>query len=87
LTALAGDVATWYDRSAEHLLRGGTPPRPAEHPAPMDWPDNLGQDLYIVADLRAWLDGLREDLTNMTGRPEPGDELRIQVARVADGAT
>ncbi len=40
-----------------------------------------------MADLRAWLDGLREDLTNITGRPEPGDSLKVRVARVADGAT
>ncbi|WP_250002682.1 FUSC family protein [Actinoplanes sp. M2I2] len=87
LTALAADVAGWYDRSAEQLLRNETPPRPGEQKGPMAWPDDLGQDLYIVADLRAWLDGLREDLTNMTGRPEPGDDLRAQVSRVADGAT
>ncbi|WP_250037958.1 FUSC family protein [Paractinoplanes maris] len=87
LTALSGDVATWYDRSAERLLLGESPSPPGAHPAPMEWPDNLGQDLYIVADLRAWLDGLREDLTNMTGRPEPGDDLRVKVSRVADGAT
>ncbi len=87
LTALAADVATCYDHSAERLLQGGTPARPPERPAPTVWPDDLGQDLYIVADLRVWLDGLREDLGNITGRPEPGGDLRDRVARVADGAT
>ena len=87
LTALADDVAACYDDAAERLLRNETPGRPPDRPAPPRWPDDLGQDLYIVADLRAWLDGLREDLTNMTGRPEPGDEIRVRVSRVADGAT
>ncbi|MCM4084099.1 FUSC family protein [Paractinoplanes hotanensis] len=87
LTALADDVAACYDDAAGRLLRNETPGRPPDRPAPPRWPDDLGQDLYIVADLRAWLDGLREDLTNMTGRPEPGDEIRVRVSRVADGAT
>ncbi|MBB4690247.1 FUSC family protein [Paractinoplanes abujensis] len=87
LTALAEDVAASYDRSAAKLMRGETPPRPPARTAPQEWPDDLGQDLYIIADLRVWLDGLREDLINITGRPEPGDALRDRVARVADGAT
>ncbi|MBU2668486.1 FUSC family protein [Actinoplanes bogorensis] len=86
LTTLAASVATCYDRSAGALMRGETPPRPPVPPA-TEWPDDLGQDLYIVADLRVWLDGLREDLTNITGRPEPADDLRTRVAQVADGAT
>ena len=45
------------------------------------------EDERFRTDLRVWLDGLREDLTNMTGREEPGDDLRDRVARVADGAT
>ncbi|MBL7258347.1 FUSC family protein [Paractinoplanes lichenicola] len=87
LTALAGDVAECYDRSAAQLMRGETPSRPPASPPPEEWPDDLGQDLYIIADLRVWLDGLREDLITMTGRPEPGDDLRDRVAHVADGAT
>lgn len=87
LTMLAGSVATSYDRAGEQLLQFGTPVRPPEPPTPASWPDDLGQDLYTVTDLRVWLDGLSEDLQNMTGRPEPGDDLRNRVARVADGAT
>ncbi|MBM2621375.1 FUSC family protein [Actinoplanes sp. LDG1-06] len=86
LTTLAGSVAGCYDRSASALQRHETPPRPPSATS-QQWPDDLGQDLYIIADLRVWLDGLREDLINVTGRPEPGDDLRDRVARVADGAT
>jgi len=93
LSMLAGEVAANYDRSGELLRQNRTPARPPDPPAPVPWPDDLGQDLYIVSDLRVWLDGLREDLLGMTGRPEPGaeldpgTELRTRVARVADGAT
>ena len=88
LTTAAGEVAGRYDRAADRLLRhdlsgAGTEPPPA----PATWPTDLGQDLYIVADLRVWLDGLREDIDRITGRTEPGDELLTRVGRVADGAT
>jgi len=90
LTAAAAEVASRYDRTGAALLahdrsfaeRAAEPP-----PAPMVWPTDLGQDLYIIADLRAWLDGLREDLARIGGVPEPGEDLRRRVTRVADGAT
>jgi hypothetical protein len=50
------------------------------------WPTDLGQDLYVIADLRTWLDGLREDIAAITGRPEGIDGLRGRVAELADGA-
>ncbi|MEU4237392.1 FUSC family protein [Actinoplanes sp. NPDC026619] len=86
LTSTAADVAGRYDRAAEGLLQHRrTPVEPA--PAAVQWPTDLGQDLYIIADLRAWLDGLRADIGRIAGLPEPGDELRRRVERVADGAT
>jgi uncharacterized membrane protein YccC len=100
LTASAADVAGRYEHVALGLLtrdRGAlTEPQPA--PPELVWPTDLGQDLYHLADLRAWLDGLRDDLGRIMGTPEPtpaADDhptedpsvLRVRVARVADGAT
>ncbi|GAA0579662.1 FUSC family protein [Paractinoplanes ferrugineus] len=61
LTATAADVAGRFDQVAEDLLRHR---RSAVPPArsPVRWPTDLGQDLYVIADLRVWLDGLREDI-------------------------
>jgi uncharacterized membrane protein YccC len=90
LTATAWDVAQRYERAAEGLLRHDREParRPArERAAPVEWPTNLGHDLYVIADLRAWLDGLRDDIGRIGGRPEPSGGLRDRVAQVADGAT
>ena len=42
-------------------------------PGDLQWPDDLGQDLYHLADLRVWLDGLRDDLTRITA---PADAPR-----------
>jgi hypothetical protein len=85
LTATAWDVAQRYERAAEGLLahdrefaRLAAQPR-AE---PVEWPTDLGQDLYILADLRAWLDGLRDDIARIRGVPEPVDGLQKRAARV-----
>jgi uncharacterized membrane protein YccC len=84
LTVAAADVAGRYERAGEALLRHGD--RPAEGPPePIAWPTDLGQDLYVIADVRVWLDGLREDVARIGGVPEP--DLRARVTRVADGAT
>jgi hypothetical protein len=61
-------------------------------PPPAEWPTNLGQNLYALADLRVWLDGLRADLGRIAGTAEPAPsdastELGVRVARLADGAT
>jgi uncharacterized membrane protein YccC len=68
LTSTADDVAGRYDRTAQGLLEHRrTPAEP--RPAPVEWPTDLGQDLYIIADLRVWLDGLREDIGRIHGLP------------------
>jgi uncharacterized membrane protein YccC len=86
LTEEAADTAGRYDRAADGLRRrlGTGPAEPP--PAAVRWPTDLGQDLYIIADLRVWLDGLREDLGAIRGRPEGVGGLRARVAQVADGA-
>jgi uncharacterized membrane protein YccC len=92
LAASAADVAARYERVAEGLRRrdrAAVTARPAD-PPPAEWPTNLGQNLYHLADLRVWLDGLREDLGRIAGTPEPAPsgvstELGIRVARLADG--
>jgi hypothetical protein len=61
LTDVAADVAGRYHRAAGEL-RHAVPEPALPLPAPPDWPTDLGQDLYVIADLRAWLEGLREDV-------------------------
>ena len=85
LTATAWDVAQRYERAAEGLLahdREFARLAAQQRPEPVEWPTDLGQDLYILADLRAWLDGLRDDIARVRGVPEPIDGLRRRVARV-----
>ena len=67
LSAEADDVAARYEQVADALLRrdhavlGAAPPEPPRG----DWPTNLGTDLYHLADLHVWLDGLRDDLARI----------------------
>jgi hypothetical protein len=95
LTVAADDVAARYERLADGLRRRDRDVVLApQAPAPeLSWPTDLGQDLYHLADLRVWLDGLRDDLGRVAGagEPAPGDardpaHLRVRVAGVADGA-
>jgi hypothetical protein len=51
------------DRAA---IRDAAPP-----PGDLEWPDELGQDLHQLAELRVWLDGLRDDLTRITVPADP----------------
>jgi uncharacterized membrane protein YccC len=87
LKAAAADVAARYERVAGGLLNHDRPAliEPLPDPPPTDWPTDLGQDLYHVADLRVWLDGLREDLGRVIGRPDAEADLPARAARVADG--
>jgi uncharacterized membrane protein YccC len=94
LSAAAADVAGRYERVADGLLRRdrAAVTHRLAGPPPTDWPTDLGQHLYHLADLRVWLDGLRDDLGRIAGTPEraPSGEptdVRIRVTRLADGAT
>ena len=89
LTVVAADVAARYDRRAVALFQDDEElaRRPIPEPEPVVWPTNLGQDLYVISDLRVWLDGLREDIDRIGGIPEPGDSVRARVAELADGAS
>jgi hypothetical protein len=92
LKAVADDVAGRYDLAADGLLRHdrAEPAHRSPPPAEADWPTDLGRDLYHVADLRVWLDGLRDDLGRIadTAPPEPDPaDLRLRVTHLADGAT
>ncbi|GAA1832683.1 FUSC family protein [Pseudonocardia ailaonensis] len=92
LDAAAADVASRFEHVALGLARRDrtalTAPTLA-HPT-LTWPTNLGADLYHLADLRAWLDGLREDLSRVTGRAESAEEvaqeqdLDARLANLAD---
>jgi hypothetical protein len=93
LTASATDVAIRYEHVAVGLLTRDREAlaEPAPPPPAVSWPTDLGQDLYHLADLRVWLDSLRDDLGRIRGTPEPAPSaetaaLRVRVARVADGA-
>ena len=45
-----------------------------------DWPTNLGTDLYHLADLHVWLDGLRDDLGRI-----PATRRRVRANRPGAG--
>ncbi len=64
LSAEADDVAARYEQVADALLRGDHAVLGSAPPGPPrgDWPTNLGTDLYHLADLHVWLDGLHDDL-------------------------
>jgi hypothetical protein len=76
LTVASDDVAARYDRVAGALARRDRSVLTAPPPDPprSDWPTNLGADLYHLADLHVWLDGLRDDLAripvDMQQRPQ-----------------
>jgi uncharacterized membrane protein YccC len=89
LTAAAEDVAGRFRDVSDRLLHRqwpAGPPTPAQQPT--DWPTDLAQDLYHLADLRVWLDGLRADLNRVVTSTEPGaaGEPAIRIMRPADRA-
>jgi hypothetical protein len=65
LGTASSSVAAGYDAVAAQLLTR----RPVEVPpvvyGPQDWPPDLGADLYHLADLRVWLDGVATDLARV----------------------
>ena len=87
LTSAAEDVARRYERAppacspTTRARRPRLPDRPV-----LDWPTDLGQDLYRLADLRVWLDGLRDDLGRIAAAVRDETDLRARVAHLADGA-
>ena len=92
LAAEADAVATRYEQVADALLRRDHVVLAAGLPAPPrgDWPTDLGADLYHLADLHVWLDGLRDDLGRIpasSSADADGADVRLRVARLADGAT
>jgi hypothetical protein len=93
LSAVAVDVAERYDRVADGLLRHDPAPAGPQGPPPRpDWPTDLGPALYHLAELRVWLDGLRDDLARIADTAAaPADtgagDLRVRISHLADGAT
>jgi uncharacterized membrane protein YccC len=87
LNSEAIEIAARYEQVAGGLLAHDraalTTPLP--DPPPTPWPTDLGQDLYHLADLRVWLDGLRDDLGRVVGGMDPTD-LPARAVRVADGS-
>jgi uncharacterized membrane protein YccC len=87
VTTAAEDVAHRYEQVAsglvDHDVGAATnlPDRPT-----LEWPTNLGRDLYRLADLRVWLDGLHDDLGRIAAAPTDEADLRTRVAHLADGA-
>ena len=71
LTVASDDVAARYDRVAGALARRDRSVLTAPPPDPprSDWPTDLGADLYHLADLHVWLDGLRDDLSRIPAVP------------------
>ena len=87
LTSAAEYVARCYDVAATGLIAhdASAATRLPDRPV-LDWPTNLGQDLYRLADLRVWLDGLRDDLGRIAAAVRDETDLRARVAHLADGA-
>jgi uncharacterized membrane protein YccC len=87
LTTIAADVADRYARAADALLRRDDAALAAPPPDPphVDWPTDLGVALYQLADLRVWLESLRDDLGRVTDAGGPPGDLRRRAAQLADG--
>lgn len=92
LDLAAADVAARFEHVALGLARRDRTAlsAPTLPPPDLDWPTDLGVDLYHLADLRVWLDGLRDDLSRVlaapSGEPEPAVDVRVRLAGIADGA-
>jgi uncharacterized membrane protein YccC len=95
LTVTAADVAARFESVAKDLLAGRRPLDAAFLSSPLvTWPTHIGLALYHLADIRVWLDGLRDDLDRILDAPSaPQSEpeslalLRLRVLAVADGSS
>lgn len=74
LDQAAADVAARFEHVALGLARRDRTAltAPTLPPPVLDWPTDLGPDLFHLSDLRVWLDGLRADLSRVTDAPPPG---------------
>ena len=72
LTAAAATVAGGYEELAARLRHGGRTAIAVPRLRPEAWPDDLGTDLYHLADIRVWLAGLADDLAHLT-QPSTAD--------------
>ena len=94
LTTTAADVAARFETIAEGFHAHRRPLHAPFGPAPVVvWPTHIGLALYHLADLRVWLDGLRDDLDRILAAPKIPDTagglaaLRQRVVAVADGSS
>jgi uncharacterized membrane protein YccC len=65
LEAAAATVATGYEELADRLRGGGDATITAPRLAAVHWPRELGADLYLLADIRVWLECLADDLSRL----------------------
>ncbi|WP_306213961.1 FUSC family protein, partial [Actinoplanes sp. RD1] len=79
LDAAAADVAGRFEAAAAAVLAERRQ-APAGPPPELPWPTDLGRDLYHLADLRVWLDGLREDLSRIAGSPDRAGPVPVNLA-------
>ena len=95
LATTAADVASRFEIVAEGLLAGrGRLLTPFPAAPAVAWPTHIGLSLYHLADVRVWLDGLRDDLDRIfdaSNAPQAAPQglamLRLRVLAVADGSS
>jgi hypothetical protein len=76
------------------LVRHVAPHAPFPSSPAVAWPTHIGSALYHLADIRVWLDGLRDDLDRIVDDPNAPQSapqglamLRLRVLAVADGSS
>ena len=74
LDAAAASVAAGYGELAGHLRHGSDTAIRVPRLPPEEWPDDLGTDLYHLADIRVWLAGLADDLARLARTDRPAVE-------------
>jgi uncharacterized membrane protein YccC len=65
LRTLSDSVASRYADVGAELLHRVPVAIPAAGAPAVQWPTNLGDAVYHLADLRVWLDGISDDLTRL----------------------